>query len=93
MKGNPEPVKKLFSHRDDVTLANPYGSPARGWDEVAKTVEHVASLRRDGKFLGTEELARYVIAGLAYVVGKVRTEAKVGGKEDITPTALSRCRD
>ena len=25
MKGNPEPVKELFSHRDDVTLANPLG--------------------------------------------------------------------
>ena len=23
IKGNPEPVKKLTSHRDDVTLANP----------------------------------------------------------------------
>jgi hypothetical protein len=30
LKGNSEPVKKLFSHRDDVTLANPYGPPARG---------------------------------------------------------------
>jgi hypothetical protein len=25
MKGNPEPVKELFSHREDVTLANPLG--------------------------------------------------------------------
>jgi hypothetical protein len=23
VKGNPEPVKELFSHKDDVTLANP----------------------------------------------------------------------
>ena len=27
VKGNPKPVQELFSHRDDVTLANP--SPAR----------------------------------------------------------------
>ncbi len=27
MKGNPEPVKKLFSHREDVTLANPLALP------------------------------------------------------------------
>src|SRR5215204_3088766 len=38
--GNPEPVKDLFSNREDVTLANPYGPPVRGWDEVAKAVEH-----------------------------------------------------
>jgi hypothetical protein len=23
LKGNPEPVKKLWSHREDVSLANP----------------------------------------------------------------------
>ena len=29
VKGNPEPVKKLLSRRDDVTLNNPYSPPAR----------------------------------------------------------------
>ena len=51
LKGNPEPVKDLFSRREDVTIANPYGPPVRGWDEVAKTIEHVASLRSDGTFV------------------------------------------
>jgi hypothetical protein len=32
VKGNPLPVQELFSHREDVTLANPFGPPARGWD-------------------------------------------------------------
>ena len=48
LKGNPEPVKKLLSHREDVTLANPPGPPVRGWEQVAQTLEHAASLRRDG---------------------------------------------
>jgi hypothetical protein len=30
VKGNPEPVKKLWSHKEDVTLANPWGPPVRG---------------------------------------------------------------
>jgi hypothetical protein len=30
LKGNPEPVNKLWSHRDDVTLANLFGPPVRG---------------------------------------------------------------
>ena len=30
VKGNAEPDKELFSHRDDVTLANPLGPPVRG---------------------------------------------------------------
>ena len=28
MQGNPELVKELFSHREDVTLANPLGPPS-----------------------------------------------------------------
>jgi ketosteroid isomerase-like protein len=85
VKGNPEPVKKLWSHKEDVTLANPYGPPVRGFDEVAKTIEHAASLRRDGEFLGSEIVAKYVSAELAYVVQLER--AKVGAREDIAPIA------
>jgi ketosteroid isomerase-like protein len=85
LRGNPEPVKDLFSQRDDVTLANPYGPPVRGFDEVAKSIEHAASLRSDGEFLEWQILAKYVSAELAYVVQIERAEAKVGPREDITP--------
>jgi hypothetical protein len=46
LKGNPEPVGKLHSRRDDVTLANPCGPPVRGLDEVLRAEEHAASGRR-----------------------------------------------
>ncbi len=85
VKGNPEPVKKLWSRREDVTLANPYGPPVRGWEQVAKTIEHASSLRRDGEFVGSEIVAKYVTPELAYVVQLTR--AKVGGREDIAPIA------
>ena len=88
LKGNPEPVKKLFSHREDVTHANPYGPPVRGPDEVAKAIDHSSSLRTDGEFLGSEVVAKYVTPKLAYVVQIERVQAKVGGREDITPFAL-----
>jgi ketosteroid isomerase-like protein len=88
VKGNPEPVKDLFSQRDDVSLANPYGPLVRGWDEVAKAVEHAASLRRDGTFLGWQIVAKHVSAELAYVVQIERAEAKIGAREDITPIAV-----
>jgi ketosteroid isomerase-like protein len=86
LKGNPEHTKKLFSHREDVTLANPLGPPAHGWDEVAATMEHASSLCRDGEFVGSEIVAKYVTPELAYVVE--RAKAKVGGREEITPWAL-----
>ena len=88
LRGNPEPVKDLFSHREDVTLANPYGPPVRGWGEVAKTIEHASSLRSDGTFVGWQIVAKYVTAELAYVVQIERAQAKIGAREDIAPIAV-----
>ena len=88
LRGNPEPVKRLVSHRDDVTLANPYGPPVRGWEQVAKTIEHAASTVRDGEFLGADRVATCVTPELAYVVEIERAKAKIGGREDITAFTL-----
>ena len=88
LRGNPEPVKDLFSHREDVTLANPYGPPVRGWEKVAEAVEHAASLRSDGTFVEWQIVAKYVSPELAYVVQIERAEAKIGAREDITPLAV-----
>src|SRR4028119_1911011 len=88
LKGNPEPTKKLFSHREDVTLANPFGPPAHGWEHVAETIDHASSLCRDGELVGSEIVAKCVTAELAYVVEIERPKAKLGGREEITPWAL-----
>ena len=68
LKGNPEPVKKLWSHGEEVSLANPYGPPVRGWEQVAEVMDHAASQVRDGEFVGSEIIAKYVTPELAYVV-------------------------
>src|SRR3712207_2364202 len=83
VKGNPEPAKELFSHREDVTLSNPFGPPVRGWDEVAKTLERAASHYRDGEATGFENVAKYVTAELAYIVEmeRMRSEERRVGKE------------
>src|SRR5215212_3495843 len=88
IKGNPEPYKRVFSHREDVTLANPYGPPVRGWEQVAEAREHTALRLRDGELVDSETVAKCVTSELAYVVSLVREKAKVGGNEDITPIAL-----
>jgi len=88
LKGNPEPVNKLWSRRDDVTLANPFGPAVRGWDEVAKAGERAASQVRDGQLVSVEIVAKHVTSELAYVVEIERPKAKVGGSKDITPFAL-----
>jgi ketosteroid isomerase-like protein len=88
IKGNPEPVKKLTSHRYDVTLANPLGPPAHGWDEVAAATDRAAAQFRDGENIGFEVIEKYVTPQLAYVLRIERAKAKVGGREDVTSITL-----
>jgi ketosteroid isomerase-like protein len=88
LKGNPKPTQELFSHREDVTLANPFGPAVRGWEQVAKVSEHAASQVRDGEFVSAEIIEKNVTPELAYVVEIEQAKAKIGGSEDITPFAL-----
>ena len=47
-RGDPEPAKRLYSHREDASLANPFGPVAVGWEQVAETMERAARNYRDG---------------------------------------------
>src|SRR6266446_3764355 len=87
-KGNPEPNKMVFSHREDVTFANPLGPAVRGWEQVAATLERNASQIREGEVTGFEIVAKYVTPELAYMVWVERAKAKLGGREEIGPHAL-----
>jgi ketosteroid isomerase-like protein len=86
--GNPEVYKSLYSRRDDVTLANPFGPPARGWSEVSTTLDRAAANYRDGEVVGVENVSTVVAADLAYMVEIERYRARVGGAEEIAPVAL-----
>ncbi len=87
-KGDPEPVKAIFSHRDDVVLANPFGPAVRGWKGVAAALDHASSRFRDGDVTGFESVGRYVGADLASVHEVERWRAKVSGREEVTPFEL-----
>ncbi|MFD1212594.1 YybH family protein [Arthrobacter sp. GCM10027362] len=86
--GDPEPIKRLFSHSDDVTLANPFGGIARGWPEVSARLEQAASLFRDGTVTGVENVTRFVGDDLAYLVEVERFEAKFDGQDEPGTFAL-----
>ena len=95
VKGNPRPTQELFSHEEDVTLANPLGPAApgigpiaHGWEQVARTQEHAASQFRDGEPVSVEIVEKYVTLELAYVVHIERAKAEIGGREDVAPLAL-----
>jgi ketosteroid isomerase-like protein len=88
LKGDSKHWQKLWSHREDVTLANPIGPAMRGWEQVAETLELVASQVSDGEITSFETIAKYVTPELAYVVWVERTRAKVGRREDVAPFDL-----
>jgi|SRR6267143_4491813 len=88
VKGNPEPAKALFSHGDDVTIANPFGPVQRGWKNVAVAMDRAATSYRDGEVVGFESLAKFTNTDLGYIVEMERYRAKIGGRADITPVAL-----
>src|SRR5215211_7990180 len=88
VKGNSDPVKELYSHRDDVTLANPLVPPVRGWDEVTKAIEHAASNIREGEITSFDVISKLVTPDLAYVVWIERQKAKMGARQNVTPFAL-----
>jgi ketosteroid isomerase-like protein len=88
VKGNPEPLKQLYSHGDDVSLANPFGPPVTGWQQVAQTLKLAAQYYRDGFAKGFDQIAKNVTSELGYIVEIERYEAKVGGSLEMTPVSV-----
>jgi ketosteroid isomerase-like protein len=87
-KGNPEPVKALYSHRDDATLANPFGLAVRGWDEVSKALDYASSRFSDGEVVGMERIAEYASADLACILDMEHWRARVGDRKHVEPFDL-----
>ena len=87
-RGDPGPLKAIYSRADDVTLANPFGSPVLGWTAVEATMTRAALNFRDGRALGFDHISEVVTPGLAYMVEMERFEAKVGGGSEVVPVTL-----
>lgn len=88
VKGDSGPVQKLFSRRDDVTLANPLGPPVRGWKAVKEATERAASQVRDGEPCRFEGISEFVTEELAYNLELERTRLKVSGDDQLAPLSL-----
>jgi ketosteroid isomerase-like protein len=90
VKGNYEPLGKLYSQRDDVTLGNPFGPFVRGSEQVVQTMKRAASFYKDGEVTGFDGVAKYLTADLVCLVEVESFKSKIGGREDLTPFSL-RC--
>lgn len=88
MRGNAEPALAMFSHREDVTLGNPFGPVARGYNRVAETARLAASHMRDGEATGFESVAKHVSPDFAYLVEVERLRTKIDGTAEVAPVPL-----
>jgi ketosteroid isomerase-like protein len=86
--GDPDGYKRLYSLQDDVTLANPFGPPARGWSEVSRRLDGAAANYRDGEVIGFENIATVITPELAYTVEIESYRARVGGAEEGAPVSI-----
>jgi ketosteroid isomerase-like protein len=86
--GNPDVYKSLWSRRDDVTLANPFGPPVVGWEAVSARLDLAASNYRDGQDYEFENISTVVTRELAYTVEIERIRTRVGGSHELTAIAI-----
>ena len=86
-RGNPDPVKNLYSRRDDVAIANPFFPLTRGREQVVQRLERSVQNFRDGE-VGFQNVVKWVGGGLACIVELEEWKAKVGGGDDVTPFTL-----
>jgi ketosteroid isomerase-like protein len=87
-KGSPAGYMAIYSRGPDITLGNPFGGFARGWQQVVEQLERAASHYRDGETTGFETITKLVVADFAYTVEIERFTAKVGGRSELSSLAL-----
>ena len=88
VRGDSAPQERLWSRRDDVTLANPLGPPARGWTEVSNALRHAVAQLSDGEVLESTRISGSSSGDLAYIVEVERTRVKLGGAGEPVPVSL-----
>jgi ketosteroid isomerase-like protein len=88
VRGDAEPNLRLWSRREDVTLANPVSASVRGYADVAATAERAVSQLRDGEVGTFERISAYATEELGYLHGIERARARIGEGDEMRTIAL-----
>jgi ketosteroid isomerase-like protein len=88
IQGDANVQKPLWSSRDDVTLSNPLGPPAKGFDEVCQVIDRASVQISEGEGYTYDNIAFVETADLAYEVGIERNRAKLGDAAEKVPISL-----
>ena len=83
-RGNPDPIKNLYFHSDDVMLANPFGSTVKGWKLVSEALDFASSHFRDGEVKNFQRIGTYKTIDLITIFEIEQWTSKVGGKSEIS---------
>ena len=87
-RGDPEPVKNIFSHRENVILANPFGPAVRGWKKVSEALDFASSRFRGGKVTDITTVGEYATPDLATIFEIERWNSRVSGREEMASFEL-----
>jgi ketosteroid isomerase-like protein/catechol 2,3-dioxygenase-like lactoylglutathione lyase family enzyme len=88
LQGDPEPEKELWSRRDDVTLANPFGGYRRGWPEVEAGLDLAADGFAKGGTCVFEEISREAGPDHGFVFEMERFESNLTDGRGVASGAL-----
>ena len=87
-RGNLDAFMALYTDREDATVGNPFGPPARGRNEIEQAGRRAAANYRDGRAIEFENVATYVSGDLGYTFEIERFETKVAGADERTLVSL-----
>ena len=83
-RGDPEPIKALYSHEDDNTLANSFGRAVRSWQKVSEVLDLSSSRMSDGEVSSCERVAEYLSDDLATILEVEHWRSRVGDAEEVS---------
>lgn len=97
LQGDAAAVQALWSTRDDITIANPFGPPKCGREGVVAAIQGAAAQYQSGR-RRFEEIGRFSTADLGYVVQVEHTSARDArnGSDvafSLRATIIFRCED
>jgi ketosteroid isomerase-like protein len=87
-RGDSRNIKGLYSHRDDVVLANPFGPAVQGWADAEARLDFAVARFRDGECRSYESLYRLVSDDTAILHEVEHWTAKVSGRAEAIPFTL-----
>lgn len=83
-KGNPQQAKAMYSHAEDVMLANPFGFTVVGWSKVSEALDFASSKFKEGQMASTNTMAKYVSPQFIMLFEIENWRSKVGGSDTLS---------